>query len=466
MLSAFARRVARTIRLRRLWGPHDRVIVALSGGADSVALTFALVELAAHAHWHLAGLVHVNHGLRGLESDQDETFCHALAARLALPIEVTRADVTGRRRERNGSLEVAAREVRYAAFHGAARALDATVVATAHTQDDQAETVLLRLLRGASTRGTSAIRPRIDIFARPLLELRREDVSRYLADRAELHREDSSNRDMSIPRNRLRHTIVPVIDAEWPGGVSALARFADLSIEDEAYLGRVAARARSRLVQRAPSGVQLERGRLRGLPRAIGRRLVRNLIEDTGGRPSMAHVEAVLRLVRSGKQKGRVDVAGLGVEVSPDIVRFAAAPARPELEPRLFSYRLDVPGALRLAETGDLIEASVTHGDRGLLTQAGPAAAVLQADRVALPLTVRSRQPGDRLKPLGAPGSKKVQDLLVDRKVPCRERDLVPIIEDAEGRILWVAGVTMAELARVTRPEAGVVILKIKKGQA
>src|SRR6187401_3771352 len=150
MASSLARRVAHGVRRRGLWTETDRLAVAVSGGADSVALTWLLAELAPRAGWSLCGLIHVNHGLRGQESEADEAFCRALAERLSLPIDVREVDVATAMSRTRCSLEVAARDLRYAAFQEAAMALEATVVVTGHTADDQAETVLLRLLGGAA----------------------------------------------------------------------------------------------------------------------------------------------------------------------------------------------------------------------------------------------------------------------------------------------------------------------------
>ena len=464
MMSVLSRRVGRAIRGRGLWAQGDRVAVAVSGGPDSVALVCALSELSAHAGWGLAGVIHVNHGLRRGAADEDEAFCRALAQRLNLPVDVVAVDVRQRMAATGLSLEAAGRELRYTAFEQAAERLGATVVATGHTQDDQAETVLLRLLRGASARGGSGIRARRELFARPLLDSRRSDVLRYLTWRGESWREDESNADRSIPRNRLRHVLMPVLEDLWPGGVSALARFADLAAEDEAWLSRRAARAPARAVRSGPSGVELDGGLARRLPPAIGRRVVRDAIEMAGGRPAFRNIDAICRLIRSDKSRGSLNLRALLAEKVGDRLTLKSA-ARDRPTARIeFSHVLPVPGVVKIIETGGVIRASlVTDPSAQTGRPSAGLTVALQADRVALPLTVRSRRPGDRLTPLGAPGRKKLQDLLVDRKVPCGERDAVPIVIDAEGRIVWVAGVAVAERARVFAPEAGMVILEFKK---
>src|SRR5579862_102312 len=186
-MSPLLRRVAATIRTHGLIAGGDRVAVAISGGSDSVALLWLLRELAAEpdALFSIVGLIHVNHLLRGSESARDEAFCRALADRLTCPVEVARFDVKSVAAETGRSIEATARDIRYRFFREAAQRLDATRVATGHTLDDQAETVLLRLLRGSGSRGVSGIRPVRSIFVRPLLDCRREDLRRSLAARDE-----------------------------------------------------------------------------------------------------------------------------------------------------------------------------------------------------------------------------------------------------------------------------------------
>lgn len=461
-MSILSSRVGRTIRRRELLGDRDRVLLAVSGGTDSVAMTWVLRDLERTARWRVVGLVHVNHGLRGRESDEDERFCRDLASRLDLPIVVKAVDVRERARERRQSIEAAARGARYAVFEAASVELGATRVATAHTRDDQAETVLLRLFRGAGARGLSAIRPRRGIYVRPLLDVSRRDVRADLERRGEVAREDSSNLDLTIPRNRLRRTVLPAIVADWPGAVRALARFAELSADDEQFLTATASEVASAVALPPLGGVQRIDGRgLNQLPPALARRIVRQLIEGAGATPKLADVDAVRALSRSGKGSGHLDLDGVAIQKEGAVLWFG--PAETGGGPEGFEYTLDVPGAVTVVETGATICASLKREPavRPILGEPVSAAA-LQAEVVALPLTVRSRRPGDRLRPLGSPGSRKLQDVLVDRKVPRIARDRVPLVVDRSGRIVWVVGHAIADECRVTRPESGMVILELK----
>jgi tRNA(Ile)-lysidine synthase len=456
--------------------PDDRVAIAVSGGADSVALAWLLHEICVPQRgapgasqtdapylppWVVVGLIHVNHGLRGEDSVADEAFCRDLAGRLSLPIDISTVDVRAHARARKQSIETAARALRYACFEAAADRLGATVVATAHTMDDQAETVLLRLLRGAGTRGLSGIRARRGRFVRPLLECRRAELRDYLVSRGETFREDASNDDRSIPRNRLRHELMPRLEQFAPGAVAALARCAALAADDERVLDELARQSASG-VRRGDDA--LDAGALTALPAAIARRVVRLTAErvSPGVMWSAGHIEAVRRLAESvdDRMERHLDLPGVNIARRGLVLTFSPHSAGRIRVPG-FDWPLAVPGATDIPELGATI-----HARSGAALAAWPPAsngrvAVLDAAALVLPLRVRNRRPGDRLRPIGAPGRRKLQDLFVDRKIPREDRDRVPIVVDAAGRIVWVAGVAVAEECRATTPEASMVILEL-----
>lgn len=451
-----------------------------------MALLWLLSELTAAGDLGggLAGIIHVNHGLRGDESARDQEFCRALADRIGLPCDTAEFDVAASARAARRSVEATARDVRYQFFADAAARLGATVVATGHTLDDQAETVLLRLLRGAGGRGAGGIRVRRGPFIRPLLTCRRDELRAWLAARGEPFCEDSSNDSLDVARNRIRHQLVPVLEQIAPGGVRALARFAALSAADESFLEAAAIKAAETVVLIRESGVQLHVGALAGLPAALGRRVVRQAIEHVAPRAGFraAHLDAVLDLATAEQSSGHLDLPGLTVERAgatlsvrrrgPSAFAEASADRRslgggwlgprgsggPEGPP--LRTDLTVPGSVDLADVGLTISATIV--DAVSPEDLTEDSACLQASAVTLPLTVRTRRPGDRLRPLGAPGRRKVQDLMVDRKVPRAERDRVPIVVDAAGQIVWVVGLTIAEECRVTVPTTGVVVLKVR----
>jgi tRNA(Ile)-lysidine synthase len=466
-MSSVLSRVADTIRSHDLVAPGDRVAIAVSGGSDSVALLWLLRELAAApgAEFSIVGLIHVNHRLRGEAAAGDEAFCRALAERLAWPIEVGTFDVAALARAARRSVEATARDARYRFFLEASRRLDATCVATGHTRDDQAETVLLRLLRGAGSRGAGGIRPKWSIYVRPLLDCAHADLRRYLALRREPYCEDASNADCSIPRNRIRHELMPLIFRIAPGGARALGRFASLSRDDEAFLGHAAIEVAGSVVLSNENGVQLKRVPLTALHAAVARRVIRHALEAAHGTAgaffSARHVEAIRRLALADNSRGHLDLPGLTVEADSEVLTLCR-PAAVRGDDG-FERGLPVPGSVEVPEAGVVVVASMvdTVGSAQIENGRGDRAAV-QAATILLPLVVRNRRPGDRFRPLGAPGRRKLQDLFVDRKVPRGARDRVPVVVDRAGRIVWVVGHGIADECRVTVAGAGVVLLKVE----
>lgn len=460
-------RALATIRKHGLIQPGARVLAAVSGGADSVALALVLGGLAPSLGFTLAGLAHLHHGLRGADADADAQHVAALAARLGVPLVTARADVAARAAEVGESIETAARRARYAFLHEAAAELGATLVATGHTADDQAETLLMRLMRGAGLQGLSAIRPRQGIVIRPLLDARRVEIERYLRDAGETWREDASNADRAIARNRVRHEIMPVLKhAGGDGVVGALARTAALIHDDSEELERQAIEMARRDVLLDDTGARLSIAALEAAGPALGRRIVRRALEGAaGGRfLSLEHVEAVRSLIK-GDSPTSVQVPGAVARRDGAAITIEAAAADDGAQ--AFETRLPVPGEVELPGAGLVMSAG--HGPIDAAGLAALGALGLGGDTVALQgidaafLVVRNRRPGDAIRPLGAPGRRKVQDVFVDRKVARRERDRVPLVVDDRGRILWVVGHTIADEFRVTSPGARVLLLKVRR---
>src|SRR5918993_4135879 len=241
--------VLRTIRRHGMLPAGGRVAVALSGGPDSVALLHLLRALESRGELVLAGAAHFNHQLRAAASDADEAFCRQITAQLGVTLEVGSGDVRAFAREGKRSIEDAARRMRYEFLSAAAHRLGADAVAIGHSRDDQAETFLLRLLRGSGTRGLGSIRPRAGIIIRPLLDNTRAELRQFAADEGLTFRQDATNADVTIPRNRIRHELLPYLERSFsPRIVEVLAREAELAQDDEEKL-------ESEAIEKAASGV-------------------------------------------------------------------------------------------------------------------------------------------------------------------------------------------------------------------
>ena len=313
-MSALHQQVRRTIRRHGLIPPGTRVLVGLSGGSDSVALTRILLDLSAHGEFTVAGVAHLHHGLRA-SADRDEAFCRECAARLGLPIVIERADVAAHAAGQGLSTEDAARRLRYAFLERTAAAMGAMRIAVGHTEDDQAETFLLKLMRGAGLTGLGGIYPRRDSVIRPLLDVPRAELRAYLAGLGEPWIEDESNADVAIPRNRVRHRVLAELDLAAGGPTrAAIARAAGLIREDAQWLDELSREQYRAVAVERDGGLELDVHGLTQAPAPLRRRVLLAAMRQTaGGREiGLEHVEAVVALLGGGE--AGVDVPGCRVE--------------------------------------------------------------------------------------------------------------------------------------------------------
>jgi tRNA(Ile)-lysidine synthase len=293
-VSALLQQIRRTIRRHDLFPSGSRVLIGLSGGSDSVALTLILRELAPHGGFSIEGLAHFNHHLRPT-ADRDQQFCQALGERLKLPLVVGDVNVADYAAAERLSTEEAARRARYAFLHRAAADLSADTIAVGHTRDDQAETFLLKVIRGAGLTGLGGIYPRRGIVVRPLLDASRRDLRDYLRARAESWVEDESNAGMSNPRNRIRHRVLPELDAAYGGPTAAsIARAAALAREDGAWLDDLANRRYGELATADREGVTFDAVLLAAESAPVRRRILLRALREVADLREVAleHVEA------------------------------------------------------------------------------------------------------------------------------------------------------------------------------
>ncbi len=475
--------VRQTIRDHDLAGPATRVVVALSGGSDSMALAHLLRELAAAGELQVAGLAHFNHQLRPA-ADAEERFVRDQALALGWPLLADGEDVASRARRERRSIEDAARTARHAFFERARAHFAADAIALGHTRDDQAETFLLRLLRGAGPRGLAAMHPRRGALIRPLLACRRSALQAYLAERRVAFVEDESNCDTTIPRNRVRAELLPLLERRFnPAIVDILADEADMTRDIWRWM-ETAADALTRGMD-APSehtaGAESQRldiEALDGAPAAVRRFAVwRAMTAMSGGRPvAFEHVAAVLRLMH--EKEGGVDAPGQRVQrvgrwlvltgrppgtVGRGNRADAANRTNPANSANLLSYPLSIPGEVAWAHGACVLSAELSTDVTSRAVVSNGSVVVVRRDRCGGGLTVRNRRPGDRFSPIGLGGRKKLQDFFVDRKIARQNRDSVPLVVDETDRIVWVAGYALDESFRVTDPAQAVVILRIKR---
>ena len=472
-------RVRRTIRRFDLARAETRVVLALSGGSDSVALASVAHTLQAAGELAVAGVAHFNHQLREAAA-ADEQFCRELADRFGWRILVGRGDVAGRAARERQSIEHAARASRYEFFEDARRRLDGDVVALGHTRDDQAETFLLRLVRGAGARGLASMHPRSGMVVRPLIDCRRAELRAYLAERELSFVEDETNADVTIARNRVRAELIPLLETRFnPRVVDALAAEAEIARDEWVWMSEASAELRARAGRPIPPGpprrMALAIDVLAGAPSALTRMAVwESMSEIAGGRTiSFDHVEAALRLIAG--ELGHFDAPGLRVERDggslvltgrPEGTSGRWKPADLAGPANLFEYPLSIPGEVALTEAGCIVSAELPDPARAFDSGAilgNIDVAVVRSDLCGATLSVRNRRPGDRFRPAEAGRARKLQDFFVDRKVARSRRDRIPIVVDAGGRIVWVAGYAIDRAFRVTDPSQGMLILRLRQ---
>jgi tRNA(Ile)-lysidine synthase len=453
-------KVEATIQKHGLLHPGAKVLIAYSGGVDSTALLTILLRLREKYSLRLA-LAHFNHLLRRTAA-QDEEFAVEQAQRHGLPLYLGREDIRAYAEERGLNLEEAARERRYEFLRTRAVKTAANRIATGHTMTDQAETVILRLLRGAGPAGLAGISPSVDgLIIRPLLEVERRELEAYLKGQGIAWREDETNRDRRFLRNRVRLELIPLLERDFePTVVRRLGRLADICREEEELLEGLEKNegAERRGEGSGGGGVSLNSDELGRLPVAAGRRRVRDFLRRAKGdlrRISFTDVEAVRRL---GEHK-ELNLPG-GLKIERDRGRIRAGEKRDQRAPVSFHYSWDGLGELAVPELGLTFRAeTMAVADAGGLSHDDERIACLDAAKVRFPVIVRRRRDGDRYRPIGAPGRKKLKEIMRARGVPLEERARRPVFLSG-GKIVWVLGLPVGEDFKVTSATARVLVIR------
>jgi len=455
LVQTLAHAVLEYIRKHELLRAGDRVGAAVSGGADSVAMLRVLLELRRELGIVLS-LVHFNHQLRGAESDADERFVAELAGQHRLQLHCERGDVSAYAAAKHLSVEAAARELRYK-FIRRLLAGKLNRVATAHTLDDQAETVLLRIVRGAGSRGLAGIYPQLSVgssqfpgdaqasaishpaptasIVRPMLGCRRTALENYLREMGQDWREDKSNRDLRHARNRVRHGILPRLERNLnPAVREALAETAEIARAEEEYFEQEVAGLVQSHSDEKGLAQSFNLAELRKLPLALQRRVVRAAGEQLGLSLEFRHVEEVLGLIAD--HAGRRSVVlpdGWRAARTREALRFEAASSEKQAD---YNYCLTVPGSVAVPELGSRFEARFVQRTSAEVYNPEH---LLNRELLAEELRVRNWHPRDRFWPAHSKAPKKVKELLQDRHVVAEERKHWPVVVSGE-KLVWLRG--------------------------
>ncbi|MFC1856581.1 tRNA lysidine(34) synthetase TilS [Thermodesulfobacteriota bacterium] len=443
---------------------RDAILVGVSGGSDSVALLHVLLSLAARFSLQL-GVAHLNHCLRGKESDRDAEFVATLTEKLNLACWIKKIDVSAYQRSCRLSIEEAGRQVRYAFLNETADNNQYNKIAVGHHADDNAELVLMNLLRGSGLRGMAGIPPvREGKIIRPLIMQTKAEIMQFVDEERLSFVSDTSNQDIRFLRNKLRHHLMPLLRTEYNPNITAtINRFAAIVREEDSWLSTEALRMLESAALRMNSKqISLSIVRLRQLPLAVRRRVLRWVVKKIKGdlrRIRFSHTDAVVDLIDSGPASASLDLPNrIKVRREGNILFFSKEPGDLRVlgresdheAPVSYEYTLHHPAAIRIPEAGiqlNFTELKIKNLVNVRLT--GHRVAFFDMDKMNFPLIIRNVQPGDRFIPMGMPGTQKIKKFFINSKIPRAERRRCPVLL-SQGKIIWVIGHRITDDVKVT----------------
>lgn len=447
-------KVRKTIMRHAMLERGGRLIVAVSGGPDSVALLKLLTLLAAEYELSLV-VAHLNHGLRGEEADREEAFVRRLSQEMGIACLSRKIDIFALRKP-GKSLEELCREQRYAFLQEAAAAGQATKIALGHHLDDQAETVVMHLLRGSGAEGLRGMLPqREGMIIRPLLEVTRKEIMAFLEEMGMTYMDDSSNAQDGHLRNRIRHHLLPILKADYNPRIEAnLSRTAEILRLDDDYLtAEVEAWLKVKGFSCGAEVQSLSLPEFLKLHEALQHRIIKTLLSrilPVGKGIGYQHVMAALSLAGGSPGSADLDLpGGVLLRREYDKLVFSRRSYR-GATPQSFCYAVPLPGVVHVKEAGATITFQWVDRPPSLRPDAlGKKVAFMDYDALHPPLVVRNALPGDRMQPLGMVGTKKIKSIFIDEKLSRARRHLLPLLADRES-IIWLTGGRISERARVT----------------
>ena len=450
---------------------QSRLLVAVSGGPDSVCLLHVLVKLKKELGIELYA-AHLNHQLRGAESEADAQYVFDLAQSLNVPATIAKRDVAGYQAQKRISLEEAAREVRYNFLAQTAKALGASQVAIGHIRDDHIETILMHLIRGSGTRGLQGLAPHVKwqtadaviTVVRPLLEVSREETASYCQEHNLMPRLDSSNLSLSPLRNRIRLRLLPLLKGYNPRIANALLRTAHIAADDVAFIEEAGDRLWHQVAQRQENTIILDKEPFLTLPPALKRQVLRLSLEKLIGNLKdieARHVEAIMNAL--SKPAGRSLSLPGGLTFTIEYNRYLIGEdslALSPLPPLESELTLAIPGETTLNDWH--VVANITNREQRI-EKGDSLTAHFNFDKTGDKLAVRNRKPSDRFYPLGMSQPKKLGEFMIDTKIPRLWRKRVPIVSSPQ-HIIWVVGWRIDDRVKVTENTKRVLCLKFRRG--
>jgi len=475
------KQVAGVIREHNLFSANDRILLGVSGGPDSVALLSLIYNTSrTDPPYSEIFVAHLNHSIRGRESDEDEQFVTALAGKYGVPLITEKRDIIQVACERKISLEEAARDERYKFFESAAEKAGANVIAVGHNADDNAETILHRIIRGAGITGVSGIRPKRKLspvstisLVRPLLFTWRKDITAYLEEENLSYRVDSTNIEKDKLRNRIRLDLIPHLEENYNTKIKkSLTTLGETALQNSDYLEEKAkALFEDVLVNRETpiETIALDINRLKESPQILQQMIIKEAIirlDIPLKKLSNRNYKDILNTINS-KKTSEINVVKeyLNVRRDGNELRLSKNKYCAEETPVLSETEIKVPGETELVDMNCRVRTEIREIQNGFLEEFKQNKTndeeVVDFDKVSMPLMVRTRKPGDRFQPLGSRGLKKIKDFFIDNKVPVMERDTVPIVT-MNGEPIWIVGFRIDDRIRVSEETTTLLVMKLE----
>jgi tRNA(Ile)-lysidine synthase len=463
------KKIQETIKKYSMLSEGDRVLIGLSGGPDSVCLAIILDKFGEDFNLSL-NAVYVDHGLRPDEVKHERSFCKTFCDSLGITFFSKSVDVKGYAKKKRLNQQEAARALRYQVYEEISREVNATKIALAHSADDQAETFLMRILRGSGLKGLSGIPPVRGKIIRPLIETAKKEIEDFLHQNSLLVPPysslpfivDSSNLKIDYFRNWIRQKIIPELKKQNPALIKTIGRVADILREEDTYLDSIVTKTLMKLIsRRRDDTVELFLFPLENMGKPILRRVLRRAINETKGLRGIGfiHIEEIIKLVKRGKS-GNILNLPKGIRAVKGYSTLLLTVKTPL---KLKSRAFNPPGELALEEAGIVLKAEVSENWDNKFN--GKDTAVFDFERLIFPLEVRMRQKGDYFYPSGFGRRKKLQDFFVDNKIPRDERDNIPIMVSGK-EIIWVVGHRMDERFKATDKTEKFLRLIISRGKS
>lgn len=440
--------VKETIKKYAMISQGEHLLIALSGGPDSVCLLKVLSMLKDELEISLSA-IYIDHRLRPDETPLEIDFCKKICDSLSIQLSIKSIDVLSFALSEKISKQEAARELRYRAFHETAFELKADKIVIGHNADDQAETILIRLIRGAGPLGLSGIPPVRQKIIRPLIEVERVEIEAFIDAHDIGFVVDSSNLTDRYVRNKIRHIIMPEIKKINPSVVKTISRTAAIYRSEERYFDILVTKSMMKMISRKnDQSIELFITPLQILEPVILRRLLRRAVDETRGLKGITfvHIEDIIKLIKNGKSGDRIYLPG-NIRA---IKKYSVLTITSEEPKKLDTYILENTGSIYLKEAFVTLFAELVEQDEIKNIGDDKKTAFLNAEKLNFPLSVRARENGDYFYPLGFGKKKKLQDYFVDEKIPRDERDAIPLLIN-NGEIVWIVGHRIDERYKVDK---------------